>query len=306
MPDAVPLDLVGSGLILLTGLLHTRGVAPGALVQNAVVALKILALLALIALGAVRLSPQPVPEPSPFSFATFAVTMMWVSLSYSGWNAAVYVGGEARDPKRSLSRSMLLATLLVTALYLALNWIFVSAAPIDQLAGQEDVAALAARALGGSSLELFVRAILVVALVTSISSMVMIGPRVIARMAEDGLLARRLSFHGEVPAAAIWTQALLAVAILWASGLREQLTNLGWVLSLFTALTVIGLLRIRWREGPERVRIPGYPVVPLAFLVIVSGLTGTMALVNGRQLLPAVVVLLSGACLYAVRSPSRG
>ncbi len=298
IPDAVPLDLVGSAVIVLTGFLHTSGVRRGAWVQNGVVLVKLAMLLGLIAVGASQLTPQPIVAPQAFSFGTFTVTMMWVSLSYSGWNAAVYVAGEARDPARTLPRSMLFAALLVTALYLALNAIFVYAAPLEELAGTQDIAAVAAAALGGHALESFVRVVLVVALVTSVSSLVMIGPRVIAQMAGDGLLPKRLAFTGDVPATAIWTQVGLAVAILWASGLREQLTNLGWILSLFTALAVLGLFRLRVREGARTVPVPGYPFVPLAFLVIVVVLTGTMVVVQGQQLLPSGIVLLSGALLY--------
>ena len=305
LPAGLPADLVGSTLIVLAGLLHTRGVRPGAFVQNAIVAVKLALLVALIALGAAGAQSQPAAAPPPFSVGAFTVTMMWVSLSYSGWNAAVYVGGEALDPGRSLRRSMLGGTLLVTLLYLALNALFVHAAPLAELAGQPDIAAVAARALGGSTLEALVRVVLVLALVTSISSMVMIGPRVLARMADDGLLPARLGFRGELPSAAIWTQVALSIAILWASGLREQLTNLGWILSLFTALTVLGLLRLRAREGPERVPIPGHPLVPLAFLAIVFGLTGTMLVVSGSQLLPALALLASGALVWALAARGR-
>jgi APA family basic amino acid/polyamine antiporter len=196
---------------------------------------------------------------------------------------------------------MVLATLSVTMLYLALNWIFVHAAPIGELAGQKDVAAVAARALGGPALENLVRIVLILALLTSISSMVMIGPRVLARMADDGLFPARLGFQGHVPTVAIWTQVVLAVGVLWASGLREQLSNLGWILGTFTALTVWGLLRLRKREGAQNVPIPGYPFVPLLFLVATLVLTGTMLVVRGSQLIPALAVLLSGAAFYGIR-----
>ncbi len=152
IPEGIPLDLFGSAVIVATGFLHTSGVRRGAWVQNVVVIVKIAMLLGLIAVGASQLTPQPVPEPGAFSFGTFAVTMMWVSLSYSGWNAAVYVAGEARDPKRTLPRSMLVAAVLVSGLYLGLNWIFLHAAPIEGLAGQQDIAAVAAAALGGAGL----------------------------------------------------------------------------------------------------------------------------------------------------------
>ncbi len=301
LPAFLPADVVGSALIVLAGLLHTRGLRLGANVQNVVVLAKVALLVLLVVLGA-RAAPQAYASPHPpdFSFASFTVTMMWVSLSYSGWNAAVYIGGEARDPGSTLPRSMLVGTLAVTVLYLALNWLFVHAAPVSELAGQKDIAAVAARAMGGAPLESLVRVILVVSLITSISSMIMIGPRVIARMAEDGVLPRRLGFQGSIPGAAIWTQAGLAIGILWASGLREQLTNLGWILSLFTALTVVGLLRLRRREGGENVPIVGYPIVPLAFLLGVLGLTGTMVFVNGSELIPSLALLGSGLVLWAL------
>ena len=206
-----------------------------------------------------------------------------------------------------LPRALVLATLVVTGLYVTLNWIFVHAAPVQELAGREDVAAIAARALGGARLEALVRVVLVLALATSISSMVMIGPRVVARMADDGLLPRRLGFTGRVPAAAIGLQVALALAILWTSGLRQQLTNLGWILGLFTAISVVGLLRLRRREGPARVPIRGHPLVPAAFLALVLPTTGAMLLVRGRELLPSVTILATGALAYGLaRRNPRG
>jgi APA family basic amino acid/polyamine antiporter len=264
------------------------------------------ALLLLVGIGAANL-PEPAPvSPGAFEAGTFAVTLMWVSLSYSGWNAGVYVAGEARDPARTVPRALVAGTLVTTFLYLALNWVFVHAAPIEELAYQEDVAAVAAAALGGPRLEAFVRGILVLALWTSISSMVMIGPRVYAQMAGDGLFPRRFAFIGEVPAQAIWLQVVLAIVVLWASGLRAQLTNLGWILGLFTALAVVGLLRLRAREGAARVPIPGYPVVPVVFLGLVLTLAGLALRGAGAMLVPALVVLVSGAVVYGALGRGRG
>ena len=301
VPEGLPLDLVGSAAIVLAGAVHTAGVRPGAWLQNAAVATKLGLLAVFVVLGWSAL-PEPVPavEPGGLGLGPFAVTLMWVSLSYSGWNAAVYVAGEARDAERTLPRSLLAGTLVVTALYLALNWIFVRAAPVEDLAGRQDVAAIAARALGGARLESIVRLVLVLALFTSVSSMVMIGPRVYARMAEDGLFPRLFAFTGRTPVAAIWLQVALSVAILWASGLRQQLSNLGWILSLFTAVTVIGLMRLRLREGAERVRVPGWPWLPACFILAVLALTAIMAVVRTAELVPAGAVLASGGAAYLV------
>jgi len=302
VPEFFPLDLVGTAVLIVIGLVHTAGVTPAKSVQNLAVLAKLVLLAALVWIGWTNLpeleQPNVLAIESSTLPAAFIVTLMWVSLSFSGWNAAVYIAGEARDPKRTVPRALLIGTLIVTALYFALNWIFVNAAPIAQLAGQKDIAAVAARHLGGENLEQLVRIVLVLALTTSISSMVMIGPRVVAKMADEGVFPRVFSFTGKSPITAIWLQVLLAISVLWISDLRAQLTNLGWVLSLSTALAVIGLFRLRAREGRASVPIPGYPLVPGLFLVLVLGMTGTMVFVNGSQLIPAAVVLVSGAFVY--------
>jgi APA family basic amino acid/polyamine antiporter len=117
-------------------------------VQNAAVVIKIAVILLFIGFA-----PAPMPSlgetAGPFPFASFGVSLAWISFSYSGWNAAVYIGGEVRDPERNLPRALLIGTLLVTSLYLALNAVFVFAAPVDQLAGRLDVARIAGEHLGG-------------------------------------------------------------------------------------------------------------------------------------------------------------
>ncbi|MEZ5974999.1 MAG: APC family permease [Planctomycetota bacterium] len=301
LPEDLAPDWIGSAAIVAAGLIHARGVHIGAWVQNGVVTIKVLLLVALVVVGWSHLPANPAQAAVAPAPAAFVVTMMWISLSYSGWNAAVYIGGEARQGRRTLPRAMLWATGLVTALYLALNAIFVYSAPIAELAGKRDIAAVAARLLAGPGLESLVRVILLLALCTSISSMVMIGPRVLARMAQDGWLPRALAFQGEVPRAAIWTQVALAILVLWSSGLRAQLTNLGWILGLFTALAVLGLLRLRQREGAQAVPIPGGVVVPVLFLLATLTLTVAMLVVGSGQLLPSLGILASGCVVYALR-----
>jgi len=311
LPDSLPPDLVGTTVLLLVGVVHSAGITMAKSVQNLAVLAKLVMLAVLIWIGWTNLPELAQPQELAVERSTlsgaFVVTLMWVSLSYSGWNAAVYIAGEARDPRRTVPRALIIGTLVVTVLYLLLNWLFVHAGPVTELAGQKDIAAVAARLLGGESLERFVRLVLVVALITSISSMVMIGPRVVAKMAEDGVFPRVFAFTGKSPHASIWLQVLLAIGVLWVSDLRAQLTNLGWVLSLSTALAVLGLFRLRMREGAASVPIPGYPLVPGLFLVLVLGMTGTMVFVNGSQLIPAAVVLVSGGFVYILirKSPPQ-
>jgi APA family basic amino acid/polyamine antiporter len=194
------------------------------------------------------------------------VSLVWISFAYSGWNAATYVAGEVRDAARNLPRSLLAGTAVVTAAYLGLNAVFVHAAPLEALAGKAEIGAIAAEALGGSDLRRFLTLIVALALFTSVSSMVMAGPRVYARMARDGFLPRFFEFHGDVPGRAIVLQVAASIAVVWVAELRELIGTIGFTLGLCAAAAVVGCLRLRAREGADRVRVPGYPVVPFLFL----------------------------------------
>jgi len=272
LPFSTP-RLTGSALLLLFTAVHAIHVQRGAWVQNAGVLAKLLLIAALLGLAAARMKPAPVAAPAGFSVAAFAVSLVWVSFSYSGWNAAIYLGGEIRDPERNLPRAMALGAGLVTLVYLALNAVFVYAVPVEQLAGRLEVARIAADALGGARMADFVTALIALALATSASSMLMAGPRVYARMADDGCLPSWLRFpdHGP-PRAAILFQTTLALAMLWSVTFKALLTYIGFTLGLCTAAAVAGLMRLRMHRGPS-VSVPGWPWVPSLFLAAVAGIT---------------------------------
>lgn len=258
---------IGSGAIALAALLHGIRLSPGLVAQNAVVALKLVALVVFCVLGGLAL-PERAPAAAlvPFRGGELAVSLVWISLAYSGWNAAVYVGSEVRDPERNLPRALLLGTLVVTVLYLALNAVFLFATEPAALAGQEAVGAIAAEALGGPRLRAFLTAIVAAALWTSVSSMVMAGPRVYARMAADGVFPRFFAARGEVPRDSVFLQAGLAIAAVWIAPLQVHVSYAGFTLGLCASAAVIGLLVLRHREGAARVPIPGFPLVPGFYL----------------------------------------
>jgi APA family basic amino acid/polyamine antiporter len=226
--------------------------------------------------GLPRLPAETGPD-ADFSLSAFAVSLVYISLAYSGWNAPVYVGGEVRQPERNLVRSLWLGTAAVTVVYLALNAVFVYSAPMSELVNKEEIGAIAAEALGGSWLRRAISGVVALALFTSISAMIMMGPRVYARMADDGLFPKWLARSGEVPRAAILLQSVLAIAVVWSTRLQDLLGYIGFTLGLSTSLTVVALVRLRLREGAARVPIPGFPVVPIVFVLGTLGAAGFMA-----------------------------
>jgi APA family basic amino acid/polyamine antiporter len=271
LPDLPP-KISGSVLLILFSLLHAAHVRRGAWLQNVAVAVKILLIVLFAGFAFSRLPAPEAPAATDFSISTFGVSLVWISFSYSGWNAAIYVGGEVRDAERNLPRALMLSTALVMLLYLVLNAVFVFSAPLDALAGKLEVGLIAAEYLGGPMLANGVGALVALALMSSISSMVMAGPRVYSRMAADGYLPRWLRTEVGPPRTAIYFQCGLALLLLWTATFEGLLTYIGFTLGLSTAAAVVGLVRLRLREGAS-LRVPGWPWVPALFLLSVLGVT---------------------------------
>jgi APA family basic amino acid/polyamine antiporter len=266
------------------------------------VGLKLVSLLTFIGIAALMAKSyvleSPAPASSDFSLFSFAGTLVWISLSYSGFNAAVYVAGEAEQKEVNVPRAIWLGTLIVTVIYLALNAVFLYLAPTDVTVGREDIAAVAAFSIGGEPLALMVRLIIALSLLTSVFAMIMAGPRVYARMAEDKLFPQLFRFQGEVPRAAIALQAGAAILIIAVSSLKDLLSYLGFTLSLSAALTVFCLFLLRRKEKANPIKIPGYPFVP-AFFVGSTVLLAILAVYrNPAELIATLLTFISGAVLY--------
>jgi basic amino acid/polyamine antiporter, APA family len=281
--------VLGTLLILLFGIVHALHVGRGAQLQNWSVILKVCLILALIAYALPRLDfeIQAAPEPVAFSMRAFAVSLVWISFSYSGWNAAVYIAGEVKNAERVLPRALLLGTGLVTILYLALNAVFVFSAPGEELVGRLDVGRIAAEAMGGPGLGNAVAALIALALLTSVSSLIMTGPRVYAQMAGDGYLPLLLRPQSGPPRFAIAIQLIIALLLLWTATFEDLLTYIGFTLMLSTAATVVGLIVLRRKEGPALV-VPGWPWVPILFL---AGVVGIAYFSISQRPLPSLAVL---------------
>jgi len=234
------------------------------------------------------------------SIPAFAVTLVWISFAYSGWNAAVYVAGELYDPARTLPRALVLATLGVTFIYVALNAVFLFSAPVAELAGKAEIGAIAAEALGGPAARAALSGVVALGLLTSISAMVMIGPRVYAQMAEDGVLPRRLAAGRDAPHRAIALQVGLSLVAFFMSELRELLLYVGFLLGLSAAATVSCLFMKSMRDGDEGAGVPGFPWVPGIFIASTLGSAVFMVLRQPAQAAAGIGTLVLGAIVYFV------
>ena len=319
MPDTIrpawlPTDSLAIALVVVCGLAHGIRKQQGTASHNIVVVLKLVLLVAFLGYAASTfpsgawqgLSPPASTIPL-FSLSSFALTLMWVSLSYSGFNAAVYVAGEAHDAATNVPRAMVLATVLVMVLYLALNAVFVYAPVPAEIIGKRDIAVHAAAVLGGRWLEVGVRAIIALALLSSVSAMVLSGPRVYAQMANDGVLPRVLRMHGNVPHTAVALQVGLACVVILLAGLEELLSYLGFMLSISAAATVASLFvlhRTAQQHTTDLLSSPtpmlGYPFVPAIFIMCTLGFASLAALHRPLEPLIGLATIAIGLVLYMV------
>jgi APA family basic amino acid/polyamine antiporter len=310
---AWPSGVLGTAVILGAGLAHGVARESGLRIQNVAVASQIIAIAGFIFLGVFAIpsisqpsaSADSVSMATPVSISAFAVTLIWISFSYSGWNAAVYVAGEMREPKRTLMRATLLGTVGVVALYVLLNAVFVYSAPVDSLAGHAEVGAIAAEALGGGAARRVLSAIVALGLATSISAMVMVGPRIYAQMADDRVLPNALRSGTAPPRAAIGLQVGLALAAFFMSELRDLLLYVGFLLSLSAAGTVGCLFMVENGRATEEKPSRFHPWLPLIFIGATLGSTAFLVVSEPAQALAGFGTLAVGAIVYWLTSQSR-
>jgi len=211
----------------------------------------------------------PVGEKLP----AMAVSLIMVLFAYTGFNAAAYVAGEIQNPGKNLPRSLLCGTALVVALYLALNIVYVYALPVEKMSGRINVAALAATELIGVRAGGLFSIVVAVCVLACSSAMICIGARVYYVMACDGVFfssVGRLSSRSGTPGAALILQALWASILVIMGTFSQLLTYCGFMLSLFTSLTIAGVfvLRRRFPHLERPYRVWGYPLTPLAYLAV--------------------------------------
>jgi APA family basic amino acid/polyamine antiporter len=237
---------------------------------------------------------------------------VFVMYAFSGWNAATYIIGEMRTPQQSLPRALLAGTLIVLVLYVALNAVFLHTTPLDKLSGQLDVARIAGSYIFGEIGGRIVGAMICIGLVSSISAMMWIGPRVMMTMGEDIPALRvfaRKSTRG-APAYAILFQLAVANLMLFTRSFEAVLDFIQFGLLFCSFFTVLGVIKLRITQPdlPRPYRAWGYPVTPMVFLLVTAFMMYYLLVDRPLQSFLGILMMVSGLLIYAVfrRRPDRG
>jgi basic amino acid/polyamine antiporter, APA family len=306
-PHAPPL-LLGFGVTWLAALVHLGGVWLGGAYHNAWTALKLLFIIVFIIAGFMFADSQPISfAPSAADLTTiagapFAISLVFVMYSYSGWNAATYIVGELREPTKNVPRALFLGTAIVIVLYVGLNAVFLVSTPLSELAGQLDVAIVAGKHVFGELGGRMVGALICLGLVSSISAMTWIGPRVTMTMGEDVLLLRQFARKSKqgVPAVAIIFQVLVSNLLLLTQSFESVLDFIQFSLAFCSFFTVLGVIKMRIThpEAPRPYRTWGYPVTPLVFLTVTLFMMYYLVVNRPLQSFAGFAMMLAGLAIY--------
>jgi APA family basic amino acid/polyamine antiporter len=222
--------------------------------------------------------------------------------SYSGWNAATYIAGEVSDPGRNLPRALFAGTAIVIVLYVILNAVFLATTPMQELAGQIDVAIVAGKHIFGSLGGRIVGAVIALGLISSISAMTWIGPRVTMTMGEDAPLLRLFSRKSKrgVPAVAIVFQLLVSNLLLLTQSFEAVLDFIQFSLAFCSFFAVLGLIKMRITHPnmARPYRAWGYPVTPLVFLSVTLFMMYYLVVNRPLQSLAGVAMMSAGLVIY--------
>ena len=245
--------------------------------------------------------PAPGDDASILSGA-FAVALVYVMYSYSGWNASAYISSEIKRPEKNVPRSLVAGTGVVIVIYVLLNGVFLATTSAEELKGQLEVALIAGKHIFGESGGRFAGGVICLGLVAAISSMTWIGPRVTMSMGEDHWLLRLLGRKNEngIPTNAILVQLLIVNLLLLTQSFQDVVRYTQFSLLLCSLLAVLGVIVLRFTrpEIARPYRVWLYPIPPVVFSIITIWMMFYLLRSHTAESLAGLATALLGLLLY--------
>lgn len=298
-------------LIIILTLVHTRQRETSGRFQNLFTAIKVLVILVLSIAGLVLVSEfQPVsllPQTGTTAALTssaFAVSLIYVSYAYTGWNVATYLTDELEHPQHSLPRVLFTGAFGVMLLYILLNAVFLLTTPMEKMVGEVEVGVIAARHVFGQTGAVLTGIVLGVLLVSTVSAMTIAGPRVLQVVGQDIRAFRFLAKSNAdgMPTTAVLVQSGLALIFVATATFDQVLVFAGFTLALNSLFAVLGLfvLRVRQPDLARPFKVPLFPALPLVFLALTLWTLIYVAIERPQEVAVSFALIGSGLVLYFV------
>jgi len=300
-------------VVVVTGL-NVAGVRHGKRAQNVLTAAEVLGLLLIVGAG-LALAPGAAPAATAKQASpAFGLVMVFVLLTYGGWNEAAYISAELKDPRRNMVRALVWSILIVTGLYLLVNWAYLQGLGLAGMAASKTVAADLVERSAGAGGGRLVSLLIVVSAFTSVNAAVFTGARTAYAFGRDfrafSLLGR---WHGRAdgPVNALLVQGGVALALVLLGALTrkgfetmvEYTAPVFWLFFFLVGVSVF-VLRRREPDAPRPFRVPLYPVTPILFCATCAYLLYSSLAYTGAGALVGLGVLATGAIVLALIHPS--
>lgn len=303
--------IIACSLIVILAFIHSNNRKSSGGLQMIFTVMKV-GVIILFCFGAILFAKniQPVSfSPNSNDISTifsgsFAVSLIYVSYAYTGWNAATYLSGEIERPQKYLPLILISGTTTVTGLYILLNFVFLSVAPIEDMQGKIEIGFIAAQSAFGGSVANFTGLVLSLLLISTVSAMTIAGPRVLQVIGEDFKVLNILSRKRKdgIPSTAIYIQSLIAIIFILSSSFESILVFAGFTLALNSFVTVIAVFVLRSKQLnlPRPYKTFGYPFTPLIYLAL-TGWTLYFVIINRPiEVLFSLGIILSGLIFYYI------
>ena len=296
-------------LVLIITLIHVKNKNISGKFQIGFTSIKVFLIIG-FCLCAFTITPEPqpisfLPQKDDFKILTstaFGISLIYVSYAYTGWNAAVYITSELERPQKELPKILLIGTATVMVLYLLLNIAFLYSSPIADLEGKTEIGYIAAVNIFGSNGAAIVGLMLSLLLISTVSAMIIAGPRALQAIGED---FNSLSFlskvnKSDIPKNAIYFQSIISLIYIFTSSFEKIIIFAGMILALNSFLAILGVFVLRKKE-PDLIRpykTFGYPFVP-AFYLIITFIMIAMAAANAPlSALGSITIIIVGVIFY--------
>ena len=270
--------IVATVSVIIFHLIHGQSIKIGTFIQDSTTLIKIGLIVLFIIMGLINPSPQDIsilPQVGDIKLlfsSGFAISLVWVSYAYTGWNSSVYIAGEIVDPKVNIPKSLLLSTAIVMLLYLLLNYVFLYSTPISLMTNELEVGYIAGINIFGDVGAKIVGLGISILLISTVSSYIFIGPRIMQVMGEDHEYLHFLSKKNDqgIPIVAFSVQLIICMIFILSSSFEQVLLYTGISLIISTTMTVLGLfvLRIRKPKLDRPYKVWGYPFTPAIFIIL--------------------------------------
>ena len=263
-------------LVAVITLIHTQSLKLSAEFQNISTLLKVILIVIIIGVGLIlpeHSGNDIVSSKGYFTELTstvFAIALIYVSYSYSGWNAAAYITEEFENPLKSLPKALIGGTVLVTVLYTLLQYVFLKHVPIENLAGQLNVGTIATQQMLGEKLGNFFGLAISLLLISGISAMVWVGPRVTSSIAkEHRLWSYFQTQENGIPKRALWLQFSISALLLLTGTFEQIMIYCGILLTASSLMTVLGVFKLR-KQNQQRIgfKSPLFPLFQIVFILL--------------------------------------